>query len=142
MHSIAGARPDAPVGIAPNSVRSTLLYLAEYTAAGERAFLRYVEHADVTGLARVRDVKLFFIRRETKPIRHVKILGHDDGRLGLWVEMEHEVAFLLLCFTSGQPIGRVREPDRSVGFHHGIIRRVEFLTVVTIHERFQRAIRI
>ena len=39
-----------------------------------------------------------------------------------------------------QPEGRIGEPDRAVGFHHHVVRRIELLALVAVGEHGDRAV--
>src|SRR5882724_701163 len=152
MDAIAGARPDVAAYIEPEAVEESRIAGRKDLATRERAAIRaHREAPDMAGTvfhvgrAGVGDVEELFIGREGQPIglheigrhRHAvaarRIVAVDEGGADL---RRSSVAFVVGI----DAVGRIGEPDATVGFDNDIVGRVQAFALVTLDEHGPRAV--
>src|SRR5208337_1885348 len=91
-----------------------------------------------TSRTRLRDIKEAFIGGECQAIRPIEVPRHDPDRAALRIEAINCRRLLRLLPSAlvivHDSINRVGEPDRAIGFHDDIVRRVQALTAVPLHQ--------
>jgi hypothetical protein len=94
--------------------------------------------------ARLDDVEDFFVRREAEPVRTKNAFGDDGGVSGLAVDpidVHVDLGLRHVSFViAEQTEDRVGEPDRTVGFHDDIVRRVQPLAFEQVHQHRDGAV--
>ena len=90
------------------------------------------------------DVEDLFVRREAQPVRPEHAFGDDAGLAGRAVDpvdVHVDLGLGLVAFViAEQAEDRIGEPDRAVGFHHDVVRRVQPLAVEGVHQHRDRAV--
>ena len=139
----AHAAPHVAVHIATHSVGyAGCKPLGENLAVGQLASIDIaVEHPNVRGAsvgqARINDVQPLLIRGETDAVRLRKVIDNRLDLAGLAIDAEDIVLVLLwgllqALVVAADAVGRIGEPDRAIGGHHNIVRRIEPLAVVLV----------
>src|SRR5258708_13795836 len=148
VQSFAGApaAPEVAVGVATEAVRRLGRFAGhEWLAAGKLgAIVDDVVDADqARHIAEVDDILLALARGEAKPVGPDVADAHG-GAAGLRIETVHVGRQLLLghvaLIVGGDARGRVREPDRTVGFDHDVVRRIERLAVEFVDQHRDGAV--
>ena len=90
------------------------------------------------------DVENLLVRREAQPVRPQNALGDDGGLSGRAVDpVDVHVDLglgLVALVIAEQAEHRIGEPDRAVGFHDHVVRRVQPLAVEGVHQHRDRAV--
>ncbi len=95
--------------------------------------------------AGVGDVQPALVGGETDAVRAHEVIGHHLQRAILRIEsIDVARTDLALAFVPfivvEQAVGRIGEPDRAIGLHHGIVGRVEPLALVAIGQHRDRTV--
>jgi len=83
-------------------------------------------------------------RRKAKPVRSQHAFGDDTGFAGSAVDpvdVGVDLGFRDIAFViAKQAEHRIGEPDRAVGFHDDVIRRIQLLAVKGVHQHRNRTV--
>ena len=91
-----------------------------------------------SGPASVGDIEAAFVGREVDPIRHGQVLDDRLDCSGHRIELEYPMARKFA--RTGQAPRGIGEPERAVGPHRYVVRRVEPLAVELIREHGDTAV--
>ena len=152
VDALAGARPDAALPVDAEAVEEAGGRFGEDLAALQAlAVGGDGEAADVAravldvGGAGVGDVEEFLVGREGEAVRPHHVADDAVDRAALRVDAVDVAAVDLLrravaLVVGVDAVGRIGEPDRIVGLHHRVVRRVEALALPLVGEHGDRAV--
>src|SRR3954451_2567720 len=151
MHAVAGARPDAPLRVEPETVEDGIGAVGEDLAARQLAVVRDPEDADVLRPvlhmrdAGVGDVEQPLVRREGEAVRAHEIVGDDADRPRPGIDaIDMAGADLALGLVAliirVDAVGRIGEPDPAVGSYDDVVRAVEALALEAVRDHADRAV--
>src|SRR3954467_15230537 len=103
---------------------------------------RVVRPAREAGIA---DIELFLGRREAHAIRLDEVVDDHLDVTGLWIHPIDVFLFLLglgldALVESADTVGRIAEPDRTIGCDDHVVRRVQLLIIVLVGDDRDRAV--
>ena len=111
----------------------------------------HVEHADMRRVVRpvreagVADIELLLVRREAKAVGLHEVIDDHLDVTGFRIDPVDVLLFLLgigldALVEAADAVGRVEEPDRTVGSDDRVVRRVQFLAIVLVGDDRDRAV--
>src|SRR5262249_47258457 len=89
------------------------------------------------------DVQLRLVGREGKPVRTIDVARHDRCPPAFIEPVDVGRQFLRVDdpgIVAGDAVDGIGEPDRVVGFHHDIVRRVEPLLLEPVDQHRDRSV--
>src|SRR5262249_34541992 len=113
----------------------------------------YIEAADMRGVVRtvgeagIADIELLLVGREAKPVGLHEVVDDDLDLAGLRIDPV-DVLLLLLgrgldaLIKAADAVGRISEPDRTVGGDDRVVRRVQLLAIELVGDDRDRAVEL
>src|SRR5215475_5882075 len=129
-----GCRPHVALTVATNAIGAAWAHLNEHPAV-HRSSPIHLEHPDVTD---INHIKPRLVWGEADAVRSIHLSDHGNSLPGGSIDpedvtrnfLDRLITFIVALDTPA----RISEPHRSVGVHGNIVRSVQRLSVVAVHQ--------